>query len=109
MVREWDPRTASPAELESMLDMVNAAMAADLPGDPLWRNSHLSEYLSEVMPGERRLCWVAKDADGDGGRVLGQINVLLLGDIGVVELLVHPLARRRGIGRRLLTEAARRA
>jgi GNAT superfamily N-acetyltransferase len=106
MVREWDPRTASSAEIESMLDLVNAVFAVDLPADPPWRNAQLREYLSEVMPGERRLSWVALD---ENEAFAGHVSVLLLGDIGVVELLVHPRARRHGIGRRLLAEAARRA
>jgi GNAT superfamily N-acetyltransferase len=109
MVREWDPRTASSAELESMLDMLNAVLAADTPADPLWENKHLREYLSEVMPGERRLSWIAEDTTAAEPRVLGHISVLLLGDIGVIELFVHPEARRAGLGRRLLAAAARRA
>ncbi len=40
---------------------------------------------------------------------MGHIHVLLLGDIGVIEVLVHPSVRRRGLGRELLAKAARRA
>jgi GNAT superfamily N-acetyltransferase len=40
---------------------------------------------------------------------LGQANILMLGDIGVVEIIVHPKARRVGLGRALLTEVVRRA
>lgn len=110
MVREWDARTASSGELQSVLDTFNAVLQADLPDDPLWQSNFLREYLSETMPGERRISWIAQaepTADGPG-QVLGHISVLLLGDMGVVELVVHPEHRRRGLGRRLLGTAARR-
>ncbi|MFG2110260.1 GNAT family N-acetyltransferase [Micromonospora chersina] len=111
MVREWDPRTASSAEIASLLDTLNAVLAADLPQDPPWRANSLREYLSEVMPGERRISWVAEGdpgADGTPGPMLGHVNVLLLGGIGVLEVLVHPELRRTGLGRELVRVAARR-
>ncbi|MEU7763107.1 MULTISPECIES: GNAT family N-acetyltransferase [Micromonospora] len=111
MVREWDPRTASSAEIASLLDTLNAVLAADLPQDPPWRESSMREYLSEVMPGERRISWVAQDdaaPDGTAGAILGHVHVLLLGGIGVLEVLVHPAVRRSGIGRELVRVAARR-
>jgi GNAT superfamily N-acetyltransferase len=111
MVREWDPRTATTAELGSMLDALNAVLMSDLPDDPLWQDSHLREYLAETMPGERRISWIAEEPADDGrpSRVAGHANVLLLGDIGVVEVLVHPNARRKGLARELLATAARRS
>ncbi|RLK13959.1 ribosomal protein S18 acetylase RimI-like enzyme [Micromonospora sp. M71_S20] len=111
MVREWDPRTASSAEIASLLDTLNAVLAADLPQDPPWRESSMREYLAEVMPGERRISWVAQAepaADGSPGAILGHVHVLLLGDIGVLEVLVHPSERRTGLGRDLVLTAARR-
>ncbi|WP_327036591.1 GNAT family N-acetyltransferase [Micromonospora ureilytica] len=111
MVREWDPRTASSAEIASLLATLNAVLAADLPQDPPWRETSLREYLAEVMPGERRISWIAQaepTGSGDTGAVLGQVHVLLLGDIGVLEVLVHPSARRSGLGRDLVLRAARR-
>lgn len=111
MVREWDPRTASSAEIASLLATLNAVLAADLPQDPPWRETSLREYLAEVMPGERRISWIAQAesaAAGDTGEVLGQVHVLLLGDIGVLEVLVHPSVRRTGLGRDLVLRAARR-
>ncbi|MGK5519565.1 GNAT family N-acetyltransferase [Micromonospora sp. URMC 107] len=111
MVREWDPRTASSAEIASLLDTLNAVLAADLPQDPPWRERSMREYLAEVMPGERRISWVAQAepaADGSPGAILGHVHVLLLGDIGVLEVLVHPSARRTGLGRDLVLTAARR-
>jgi GNAT superfamily N-acetyltransferase len=106
MVREWDLRSASTAEIGSMLNTLNAVLTTDLPDDPLWQDSHLREYLAETMPGERRISWVAEEEPG--GRILGHTNVLLLGDIGVVELLVHPSARRSGLGHEMLAIAAKR-
>jgi GNAT superfamily N-acetyltransferase len=110
-VREWDLRTAPAAEIVSMLDTLNAVLTADLPDDPLWQDSHLREYLAETMPGERRISWIAEEEpgpDGRPGRITGHANVLLLGDIGVVELLIHPAARRGGLGHEMLAVAAKR-
>jgi len=112
MVREWDPRAASPAELESVIDSLNAMLAADLPDDPPWQNAMFREYLTVTMPGERRVCWVAEESTGDveaGKPVLGMANILLLGGIGVIEVLVHPRARRGGVGRSLLAALVARA
>ncbi|MEV0001099.1 GNAT family N-acetyltransferase [Micromonospora sp. NPDC050980] len=112
MVREWDPRTASSAEIASLLDTLNAVLAADLPQDPPWRANSLREYLSEVMPGERRISWIAQEdpaPDGAPGAIVGHVHVLLLGGIGVLEVLTHPARRRTGIGRELVRVAARRA
>ncbi|MFD6564675.1 GNAT family N-acetyltransferase [Micromonospora profundi] len=111
MVREWDPRTASSAEIASLLSTLNAVLAADLPQDPPWRETSLREYLAEVMPGERRISWIAQaepTGPDEPGAVLGQVHVLLLGDIGVIEVLVHPSVRRTGLGRDLVLRAARR-
>ncbi|MEU4676417.1 GNAT family N-acetyltransferase [Micromonospora sp. NPDC023737] len=111
MVREWDARTASSAEIASLLDTLNAVLAADMPQDPPWQNGSLREYLTEVMPGQRRISWVAQPESAAGGSsdaVLGQVHVLLLGDIGVLEVLVHPAVRRTGLGRELVRVAAHR-
>ena len=109
-VREWDPRAASPAEITSLVETLNEVLAADLPEDPPWQDVQVREYLAETMPGERRISWVAEDdrlPEGES-RIFGHVSVLLLGDIGVLEVLVHPALRRRGLGRQLVAVAARR-
>jgi GNAT superfamily N-acetyltransferase len=109
-VREWDPGAASPAEITSLVETLNAALAADLPADPPWQDVKVREYLAETMPGERRISWVAEDdrlPEGES-RIFAHVSVLLLGDIGVLEVLVHPALRRRGLGRQLVAVAARR-
>jgi GNAT superfamily N-acetyltransferase len=110
-VREWDPRTAAAEEIRSLVETLNAVLTADLPDDPTWQDSQVREYLAETMPGERRICWIAEeDADAEGeGTIFGCVSILLLGDIGVLEVLVHPQVRRRGLGRELVAMAARRA
>jgi len=90
---------------------MNAVLAADLPDDPPWHDVQVRDYLAETMPGQRRISWVAEDdrlPEGDS-RVFGHVSILLLGDIGVLEVLVHPDLRRRGLGRELVAVAARRA
>ncbi len=64
MVREWDPQTAPSAEIESILNTLNAVLAVDLPDDPPWLTASFREYLAVTMPGERRVCWIAESAPG---------------------------------------------
>lgn len=114
VVREWDPASAPDTEIESMVASLNDVLAVDLPGDPTWQATGMREYLTETMPGERRVCWlVSEDEAGSpaagAGRALAHANLLLLGDIGVVEVLVHPAARHKGTGRALLAAVIRRA
>ncbi len=111
-LREWDPLTAPAAEISSVVALLNEAMAVDLPHDPLWSDGSMREYLGVTMPGERKIMWLAEERPGDAARgvpALGEANVLMLGDIGVVEIIVHPKARRAGVGRALLTEVVRKA
>jgi GNAT superfamily N-acetyltransferase len=110
-VREWDPQAASPAEITSLVETLNAVLAADLPDDPPWQDVGVREYLAETMPGQRRISWVAEDdrlPEGES-QVFAHVSMLLLGDIGVLEVFVHPELRRRGLGRQLVAVAARRA
>jgi len=112
MVREWDPRTAPSVEIEAVLTTLNAALAADLPDDPLWRIDAFREYLAVTMPGERRVGWIAESEPGTaqhGGSLLGFAHILLMPDLGVIEVVVEPGARRQGAGRELLSAVANRA
>jgi GNAT superfamily N-acetyltransferase len=93
------------------VETLNAVLAADLPDDPPWQDIQVREYLAETMPGERRISWVAEDdrlPEGES-EIFAHVSVLLLGDIGVLEVMVKPPLRRRGLGRQLVAVAARRA
>ena len=112
MVREWDPRTAPSVEIEAVLTTLNAAIATDLPDDPTWRIDSFREYLAVTMPGERRVCWLAEEEPGashHGKPPLGMANIVLVADLGVLEITVDPAVRRKGIGHELLGAVAQRA
>ena len=110
-VREWDVRAASASEIRSLVETLNAVLSTDLPDDPPWQDVQVRDYLAETMPGERRISWVAEDDRLPEGEstIFGHVSVLLLGDIGVLEVMVHPNLRRRGLGQQLVAVAARRA
>jgi len=113
-IREWDPRSASDADLAAWLRGYNQAIAVDLPNDPPWGPDLLREHLSITMPGERRVTWVAEADDGtpqgiSAESLLGYARLLMLSGLGVLELFVPPWARRRGVGRALLAAVAERA
>src|SRR5262245_14999920 len=105
MVREWHPATAPAAEVEAVLRTLNEILEVDLPEEPRWQSTAFREYLVGTLPGERRIVWVAEDADGCG---IGYASVLLMAGIGVLEMLVHPKHRRGGVATTLLAAVARR-
>ena len=84
----------------------NEVLAADLPDDPPWGDERLREFLAAKMPGERRLTWLVED---DDGTVLAYGRLLVLSDLGVLEMFVVPRLRGQGIGPALLKLVAERA
>jgi GNAT superfamily N-acetyltransferase len=106
-LREWNPATAPDPELETWLQAQNEAVEADLPGDPLWLPIRLREYLSATMPAERLAMWYADDPHD--AELAGFARLLMHNGLGVLDLQVPPVARRRGIGRALLAAVADRA
>jgi GNAT superfamily N-acetyltransferase len=110
MLREWDPSTASSADLDSIVQTMNAVRVADLPGDPVWCSNSVREYFQVTLPGEWRVTWFAEGRDSAGlPRLLGHATLLITQDIGVLELLVRPDRRRQGVGTQLLAAVAERA
>jgi GNAT superfamily N-acetyltransferase len=93
------------------VETLNAVLSTDLPDDPPWQDVQVREYMAETVPGERRISWVAEDDRVPEGEseIFAHVSILLLGDIGVLELLVKPGLRRRGLGRQMVAMAARRA
>ncbi len=104
-MREWDPGTAPAEELEAFVRTLNEVLRVDVPGEPTWETTMIREYLTVTLPGERRVCWTA----GSPHEAPGFANLLLMGDLGVIEVMVHPESRRRGMGRSLVAAACQRA
>ncbi|HZE40368.1 MAG TPA: GNAT family N-acetyltransferase [Stackebrandtia sp.] len=109
-VTAFDPSTASARDMEQWRDVLNAMVDADMPGEPRWHGDRMREYLSVTLPGERRLAFAARDADGT---ITGHANLLLFGgefdDTAIFEIFVRPSERGRGIGLELLETVVRRA
>ncbi|MGH8880195.1 MAG: GNAT family N-acetyltransferase [Stackebrandtia sp.] len=109
-VTPFDPVTATREELEGWRGVLNAVVASDMPGEPVWHDDRMRDYLAVTMPEEHRLAFVARDGAGD---MAGHANLLLFGGeysgTGVFEVFVHPSRRGGGVGRSLLKEVAKRA
>jgi GNAT superfamily N-acetyltransferase len=109
-VTQFDPATASDAEIAQWREVLNAMTSADMPGEPRWHDDRMREYLAVTMPGERRLAYTVRNGDG---RIAGHANLLLFGGdydhTGVFEISVRPNERGKGAAKRLLHAIASRA
>jgi GNAT superfamily N-acetyltransferase len=106
-ILRWDPADKETAS--ACYEVFLAAHSADEPIEPPKSAGTFRLTLSkgfEVTPGE---VWVASGADGVAGYYRIGLPDLENRDRAWVNPVVHPAARRRGIGRELLRHAASRA
>lgn len=101
-----DPPALDLETADALADLVNAANAADGVGLPPTTGPTTMTYLQQQSDGRPVAgLWVARE----GGEVLGRLALQLPTsentDSALLRGAVHPAARRRGIGRALLTEA----
>jgi GNAT superfamily N-acetyltransferase len=102
-------RVLEPTEARGVREWYDVRLAAgkvDLPADPpLPWGLHLAD-LNCGWGGELPRTWVAEETSGDGAAVVGGAQLILPAydntHCGVVDVVVHPDARRRGIGRALV-------
>jgi GNAT superfamily N-acetyltransferase len=90
-----------PARLDEVVAVLQAAHAHDLPDDPAFAPRYEGLRILHPTPDEPTTHWVV----ADGGRIVGhaQVTTPELDNTGsaMVEVTVHPDARRRGTGRLL--------
>ena len=102
--REGDDRLAA--------ELARAAAAA--PGNgPRLTGAGIASELAQ-RPGREVEAWLAVTTDQDPPRAIGLVTLVKAGATphtrwSMAWLLVHPAARRQGVGRRLTAEACRRA
>ena len=90
-----------PARVDEVVAVLQAAHAHDLPDDPAFAPRYEGLRILHPTPDEPTSHWVAEDR----GRVVGhaQLTTPELDNTGsaMIEVTVHPDARRRGVGRSL--------
>ena len=93
-------------------ELARAAAAAPGSGPRLTGAGIVAELAQR--PGREVEAWLALTADQDPPRAIGLVTLVKAGTTPHIRwsmawLLVHPAARRQGVGRRLTVEACRRA
>jgi GNAT superfamily N-acetyltransferase len=100
-----DPATASDADIVAVQQVKAAALAVDRPGHPAEAVEDVAAELRTPLRGRRRLRYVAEM----DGRIVGSMVVRLPDTdnlhVGLLDLVVHPDVRRRGVGTGLLDRA----
>lgn len=112
-ITTFDPFNATDAEWTGLNELKNIIEAEHMPGDPPESVEDHVRRVRAVPPSMDSRLWIAWDEPGD--RVLGQGSTSVMAGeanrhILWLSIRVHPDARRRGIGTRLLryvSEAAR--
>ena len=108
-VEQFDPLTATAAELDECVSVEHAASEPDQAAGPAQTRQSLLARLTRVpLPGRRYLHWTASTRPG--GPVGGVAWLVLEGnqptDLAAIDVTVHPGFRREGMGTALLREIA---
>jgi ribosomal protein S18 acetylase RimI-like enzyme len=100
-----DPATASERTVGALHDILTSAVAVDRPGHPASAVEDVAAELRTSVTGRRRLRYVAEQ----DGRIVGLLVVRLPDldnlHLALLDLVVHPEFRGRGIGTELLRTA----
>jgi GNAT superfamily N-acetyltransferase len=100
-----DPATVSEQAVAELREVTAAALAVDRPGYPAPAVEDVAADLRSPLSRRRRLRYVAEQ----DGRVVGLLVVRLPDldnlHLGLLDLIVHPDVRRRGVGTGLLRRA----
>ena len=100
-----DPAAVSDRAVGDLREVTAAALAVDRPGHPAPAVEDVAAELQTPLSRRRRLRYVAEE----DGRIVGLLVVRLPDldnlHLGLLDLIVHPDVRRRGVGTALLRTA----
>src|SRR6266550_6689281 len=102
----------SPAEagtIRACFEVMLAAERVDHPGEPWFTEQPFTGWMTVGWGGNPREAWLATDQGSAVGWYRLELPARENLDQGGLEIVVHPAARQRGIGRALLRHAAGRA
>lgn len=104
-IRPLDPGTATDADVAGLHAVLAATLAVDRPGHPPRAVREVAAELRTPLSGRRRLWFVAEEDGRTVGLLIVRLRDLDNRHLGMVDLAVHPDARRRGVGTALLRRA----
>ncbi len=102
----------SPADtgrIRACFEVMLAAERVDHPGEPWFTEQPFAGWITVGWDGSPREVWLATDQGQAAGWYRLDLPARENLDQGGLEIVVHPAARQRGIGRALLQHAAGRA
>lgn len=101
--------TSDAAAVGAVVDILGAAHAEDFPNDPKFCPEWTAATVRVPVPGIRQERWLAMDSGAPVGALLVEFPELDNQSTALVEVTVHPSARRRGVGTALAEHALSRA
>lgn len=100
-----DPATATDTDVAGLHAVLAATVAVDRPGQSPRTVREVAAELRAPLSGRRRLWFVAAEDGRTVGLLVVRLRDLDNRHLGLVDLDVHPDARRRGVGTALLRRA----